>query len=232
MSARATEAIALGDRLPHGQERSTVCGENEIVPPVPSVLLGDVRPRDPAYRAALMGLTSDALPEANEDLIRIYRSTKDLSYRFKILRVLADCDEPSLQKFFADAYARERHLDMKLTALRGLAQFVTEAEIDKRLIGFRATLKNIERSTPLNFAGYEMLRSRDCLPYLVDRYGYASLNQTLAQVQEQYDRMPDAVKGLLGDDEAGNLVLLVPRAEYDRRVQIALAEIATRVEAN
>jgi len=61
---------------------------------LPSVRGGDVRPRDPAYREALMTLTSSVLPAATWDLVRIYRSTKDISYRFKILRLLFDEAKP------------------------------------------------------------------------------------------------------------------------------------------
>ena len=85
---------------------------------LPSVLEHDVGPRDPAFREALMPLTSSVLPAATWDLVRIYRSTKDLSYRFKILRLLFDEADPELESFFAEAYSRERYLDMKIAALR------------------------------------------------------------------------------------------------------------------
>ena len=146
---------------------------------LPAVLDGDVKSRDPKYRAALMSLDSSVLPSATADLVRIYRSTKDLAYRFKILRLLSDHDDPELESFFAEAYARERHLDMKVAALRGLAQFAAEPEIDKRLAGFRATLAKREVTTPLNFTEYEYLRQRSALPYLVERYGYQSIHRTL-----------------------------------------------------
>jgi hypothetical protein len=190
------------------------------------VLEGEVRPRDPDYRAALMGLTTAVLPEATAGLVRIYRSSKDQAYRLKVLTLLFDHPDPELEGFFAEAYARERYLDMKVAALRGLAQFATEEEIDTRLAGFRKVLAKREMTTPLNFSEYEYLRQRSALPYLVERYGYPSLHRTLQQVQEQYDRMPDEVKGLIGEDENGRIVPLVTRAEHERRLKAALAIVA------
>lgn len=86
----------------------------------------------------------------------------------------------------------------------------------------------MEQSTPLNFVEYEILLGPFCLLYLVERYGYASLQQTLAQVRAQHQRMPDAAKGLLTANESGDVVETVSREDYRRRVDEAIAEVRAR----
>lgn len=195
---------------------------------LPSVLRGDVRERSREYREALSSLTPDVLPTAAPELVRIYWSTKDLLYRNTILKLLVECDRPELEEFFAAAYSRERYHSMKVTALRGLAQFADEKDIAARLTKLRESLRKVELSTPLNFAEYEELLGPFALPYLVKRYGYASLVATLAQVQAQYERMPDAAKGICTTTETGEFIQLVTREEYDRRMADALAELRSR----
>ena len=133
-----------------------------------------------------------------------------------------------MAEFFAEAYSPERYHSIKLTALRGLAQFASEQEIAERLAKLRASLRKVEQSTPLNFSEYEMLLAPQSLPYLVQRYGYASLNETLDQVRSQYERMPEPVKGLVTADESGNFIVLVSREEYLRRVAQAVEEVRAR----
>ena len=133
-----------------------------------------------------------------------------------------------MAEFFAEAYARERYHSMKATALRGLAQFANEQEIADQLIKLRASLQKVEQSTPLNFSEYEMLLAPQSLPYVVQRYGYVSLNETLDQVNAQYERMPDPVKGLVTADESGNFIVLVSREEYRLRVAQAVEEVRAR----
>lgn len=192
------------------------------------MLLGDVRERSPEYREAISKLTPDVLPEAAPELVRIYWATKDLFYRSTVLKLLVDCDRPELEDFFAAAYTRERHHSLKVIALRGLAQFAAEEEIAARLAKLRVSLRKVELSTPLNFTEYEQLLGPFALPYLVNRYGYPSLVETLAQVKAQYDRMPDPAKGLCTTTASGELVLLVSRDEYDGRLANAIAEIDSR----
>lgn len=195
---------------------------------LPSVLLGDVRERSSEYREALSSLTPDVLPEAVPELVRIYWATKDLFYRNTILKLLVDCDRPELEEFFAAAYQRERYHSRKITALRGLAQFAQEKDIAARLTKLRESLRKVELSTPLNFTEYEELLGPFALPYLVKRYGYPSLIETLAQVQAQYDRMPDAAKGICTTTENGEFIQLVTREEYDTRIAEAMAELRSR----
>ena len=80
----------------------------------------------------------------------------------------------------------------------------------------------------LNFTEYEQLPGPFALPYLVKRYGCPSLVETLAQVNAQCDRMPDAAKGLCTTTVSGEFVLLVTHDEYDRRLANAIAEIDPR----
>lgn len=195
---------------------------------LPEILRGDVLERNPEYRTELLRLTPVVLPDAAPYLTRIYRCTKDLALRNSILKLLADYDLPELEPFFAEAYARERHLEMKVVAMRGLAQFASEPDIAERLASLRGSLRKVEQSTPLNYFQYEMLLGPRSLPYLVKRYGYTSLHETVAQVKAEYERMPDAVKGLVTTDESGNVIELVSREDYKRRMDEALAEVRAR----
>ena len=61
---------------------------------------------------------------------------------------------------------------------------------------------------PYNYQEYELLRGRNALPYLVERYGYACLRETLEQVDRQYDAMPEAFKGHFTVDDDGEVVTL------------------------
>jgi hypothetical protein len=123
---------------------------------------------------------------------------------------LYDKKYDSLKQFFQDAYKKERYLDIKLLALRGLSPFLIEGEVEKLLKGFRESLAKRQVSTPYNYQEYESLRGRNALPYLIEKYGYACFRETLAQVNKQYDEMPDAFKGHFTTNEKGDIVNLRP----------------------
>ena len=83
---------------------------------------------------ALFGLDKKAISIDNLDyLTNIYNSTKQLDIRNKILKMLYDFDFVILKEFFSNAYKKERYLDMKIYALRGLSNFVRENYIAKLL---------------------------------------------------------------------------------------------------
>ncbi|KAF1054676.1 MAG: hypothetical protein GAK43_00718 [Stenotrophomonas maltophilia] len=175
----------------------------------PEVLADPANQRQPAFRAALFALRAPTLDEHGaERLVAIYLASKQLDIRKRILHLLYDLTYPVLQAFFAQAWRKERYLDMKVQALRGLAPWIDEAEMARLLAGFRATLAKREQSTPYNYQEYELLRGACALPYLVERYGYACLVETLEQLERQYQAMPDAFKGHFSVDAAGEIVSL------------------------
>ena len=141
-------------------------------------------------------------------LMRIYAATKQLYIRNTILKLLYDASFLELKAFFEHAYKKERYLDMKLHALRGLSQFISEKEIEKLLVKFNESLLKRAQSTPYNYQEYELLRGKNALPYLVETYHYECFKNTLAQVNRQYDAMPEAFKGHFTTNENGDFVSL------------------------
>ena len=161
------------------------------------------------FRNALFGLKKNVISIENlEYLTNIYNSTKELDIRNKILKLLYDFDFATLKEFFSNAYKKERYLDMKIYALRGLSNFVGEKEIAKLLEKFNQTLAKRQETTPYNYQEYELLRGKNALPFLVEKYGYNCLKETLEQVNKQYNAMPEAFKGHFTTDENGESVML------------------------
>ena len=161
------------------------------------------------FRNALFGLDKSAISIQNSEyLTNIYNSTKQLDIRNKILKLLYDFDFATLKEFFSNAYEKERYLDMKIYALRGLANFVEEKEIAKLLEKFNQTLTKRQETTPYNYQEYELLKGKNALPYLVEKYNHICFIETLEQVNRQYNAMPEAFKGHFTTDENGESVML------------------------
>ncbi len=176
----------------------------------PEILTDEkIKENKPDFRKALFSLDKNLIDKNNiSHLIRIYSTTKHLDIRNKILKLLYDCDFPELKDFFNNAYKKERYLDMKIYALRGLAKFISEKEIEKLLIKFNEILKKRQVTTPYNYQEYELLRGKNALPYLADKYKYNCFKVTLDQVNEQYEVMPEVFKGIFTIDENGEFIQL------------------------
>ena len=177
---------------------------------LPDILTrGGVNESGVNYRNALVGLSEDDIDEDSAHVITaIYNGTKQQYYRNLCLKLLYNKPYRILRDFFAKAYKRERHLDMKLLSLRGLAQFADEEEIAILLKKFNVNLGKRAEATPYNYQEYELLLGDNALPYLVDRYGYACFQETLAIVLAQYKSMPDTFKEHFTIDADGNVVPL------------------------
>jgi hypothetical protein len=153
-----------------------------------------------------------------EAIINIYTSAKDLYIRNTCLKLLYNKNNVLLKSFFEAAYKKERYLDMKINALRGLAHYIAEHEIKKLLIKFNETLRKRKETTPYNYQEYELLLGKDSLSYLEKKYSYECLKETLAIVQSQYDEMPEAFKGHFTVDENGNTILLRTVEETNKMI--------------
>ena len=172
------------------------------------------------FRSALFSLDKNSIDKDNfVHLARIYSATKQLDLRNKVLRLLYDFDFPQLKDFFDSAYKKERYLDMKIYALRGLSQFISEKDIEKLLHKFNLTLLKRQETTPYNYQEYELLRGQNSLPYLVEKYNYNCFKETLNQVNEQYNAMPDAFKGHFTIDEKGQVVSLRSPEESSKMIK-------------
>jgi len=172
------------------------------------------------FRNALFSLDKNTIDKDNFlHLTRIYSATKQLDIRNKILRLLYDFEFPELKEFFNTAYKKERYLDMKIYALRGLSIFLEEKEIEKLLQKFNQTLSKRQETTPYNYQEYELLRGQNSLPYLAKKYNYNCYNATLDQVNTQYNVMPDAFKGHFTIDENGEFVSLRDSEESSKMIK-------------
>ncbi|MHC6201988.1 hypothetical protein ACYULU_02190 [Breznakiellaceae bacterium SP9] len=172
------------------------------------------------FREAFANLTENDIVNDNEieAIINIYTKSKDLYIRNTSIKLLYNKDNTILKDFFEKAYKKERYLDMKIRALRGLARYITEAEIKKILVKFNETLKKRPETTPYNYQEYELLLGKNALPYLYKKYSYECLKETLDIVQKQYDEMPEAFKGHFTTDENGNTVLLRTPEETNKMI--------------
>lgn len=171
------------------------------------------------FRDALYQLDTENLTSENTDvLIKIYKTTKQIDYRNRILKLLYTHNSSDLQEFFEGAYKKERYLDMKIYALRGLALFSNEKYIEKLVNKLKLILAKREETTPYNYQEYELLRGKNALPFLVGTYNYNCLKELLQQVNEQYERMPDAFKGHFTTDENGEITNLRTPAENSKLI--------------
>lgn len=171
------------------------------------------------FSPAIFSLNKEIINKNNfKHLTKIYYATKKLDIRLRILKLLYDFDFPELKDFFNDAYRKERYLDLKICALRGLSQFIMEKEIALLLQKFNQTLAKRQESTPYNYQEYELLRGQNALPYLVKRYNYDCFRKTYEQLENQYHAMPDAFKGHFTTDENGEHVALRTPGESKKMI--------------
>lgn len=187
----------------------------------PEILTDEnAKQKHPDFKTALFDLNAkDITSKDLEHLIRIYTTTKEISYRNRILKLLYDHNDPELYSFFEKAYKKERYHDMKVYALRGLAQFAEEKELVKLIDKLKISLAKTEKTTPYNYQEYELLRGKNALPFLIEKYNYVSFKVLLAQVNEQYEKMPDAFKGHITTDEFGEIVLLRTPGESSKMIR-------------
>jgi DNA gyrase/topoisomerase IV subunit A len=162
---------------------------------------------------------AEVAAENAEILEEIYDKVKDLYHRNLILRTLVWYDARDLKAFFLKAFKRERYLDMRLTAIRGYANYASEKEIDKLMAKFTEILIKRPESTPYNYQEYEMIRSVFGLPYLVKRFAYKSFINALEQTEKQYNDMPDAFKGIFTLNERGESVELISAEERNKSME-------------
>ena len=164
--------------------------------------------RNLKFREAINDLDYHYIKENDVHVLKdIYFKIKDIALRNKILGSLM-YKEIGLKQFFLDAYKKERYLDMKLKAVRGLANYATETEIDQIMEHFLKLLMKRPETTPYNYQEYEYIRSACGLPYLIKKYGYSCFEKALRQEEKQYNEMPEAFKGHYTFDEDGKLIVL------------------------
>ena len=106
--------------------------------------------------------------------------------------------------FFLKVFKKERYLDIKLMAVRGYAVYATEEEVSAVMNKLLELLKKRPEKTPYNYTEYEPMRSVFLMPYLLENYNYPCFQLFNAQLEKQYNDMPDCFKNIFTLDELGN----------------------------
>ena len=173
-----------------------------------------------AFQDAFKSLTENDVKDDKEikAVINIYTTAKDLYIRNTCIKLLYNKSSEMLKDFFEKAFKKERYLDMKILALRGLVNYIKENDIKKLLTKFNKTLRKRKETTPYNYQEYELLLGKNSLPYLHKKYPYDCIKETLNIVQKQYNEMPDAFKGHFTVDENGNTVALRSPRESSKMI--------------
>ncbi|EJW15420.1 hypothetical protein PAV_8c00840 [Paenibacillus alvei DSM 29] len=107
---------------------------------------------------------------------------------------------------------------MKLMAVRGYAAFADQNEVAVLMKKLLELLKKRPESTPYNYQEYEILRSAFLMPYLLKQYNYECFKAFNDQLEQQYDAMPEAFKGVFTCDENGDVVQLIPPEKSRKRI--------------
>lgn len=140
--------------------------------------------------------------------IEKYISTKDVFERNQILKTAVLKLPENGKEFFLAAFKKERYLDMKLTAVRGYAEYASEDEVNVLMKKMFELLIRRGQTTPNNYQEYEPMRSPFLIPFLLNKYKYQCFSSFAEQLEKQYDMMDDTWKGIFTLNENGTPVKL------------------------
>ena len=148
--------------------------------------------------------------------MEIYFQEKEVSKRSEILRKLLLDMPVNAKDFFLKVFKKERYLDMKLSAVRGYAVYATEEEVSTLMSKLLELLKKRPEKMPYNYTEYEPMRSVFLMPYLLEHYDYACFRIFDAQLEKQYEDMPNCFKGIFTLDELGNVRIIRDKEEVEK----------------
>lgn len=140
--------------------------------------------------------------------IEDYTSIKDILKRNTVLKEAVSNPAEYSKEFFLAAFKKERYLDMKLTAVRGYAEYAYEEEVGVLMTKMLELLIKRGQTTPNDYQEYEPMRSPFLMPYLLNKYNYQCFKVFAEQLDKQYAVMDDEWKGIFTLDECGELVQL------------------------
>ena len=140
--------------------------------------------------------------------IEDYKSIKDILKRNAALKEAVSNPTEYGKEFFLAAFKKERYLDMKLTAVRGYAEYASEEEVGVLMTKMLELLIKRGQTTPNDYQEYEPMRSPFLMPYLLNKYNYQCFKVFAEQLDKQYAAMDDEWKGIFTLDECGELVQL------------------------
>lgn len=140
--------------------------------------------------------------------IEDYTSIKDILKRNAVLKEAVSTPTEYSKEFFLAAFKKERYLDMKLTAVRGYAEYASEEEVGVLMVKMLELLIKRGQTTPNDYQEYEPMRSPFLMPYLLNKYNYQCFKVFAEQLDKQYAAMDDEWKGIFTLNENGELVQL------------------------
>lgn len=140
--------------------------------------------------------------------IEDYKSIKDILKRNVVLKEAVLNLPANGKEFFLAAFKKERYLDMKLTAVRGYAEYASEEEVSLLMAKMLEMLVKRGQTTPNDYQEYEPMRSPFLMSYLLNRYNYQCFRVFAEQLDKQYTAMDDEWKGIFTLNECGELVQL------------------------
>ena len=140
--------------------------------------------------------------------IEAYKSIKDILNRNAILKEAVSNPTEYGKDFFLAAFKKERYLDMKLTAVRGYAEYASEEEVNVLMSKMLELLIKRGQTTSNDYQEYEPMRSPFLMPHLLNRYNYQCFKTFAEQLDKQYAAMDDEWKGIFTLNERGELVQL------------------------
>ncbi|MBQ8941416.1 MAG: hypothetical protein IJ062_06210 [Firmicutes bacterium] len=146
-----------------------------------------------------------------------YFSEKSVPYRYDILRQIALEPQEHTKSFFLKSFNKERHLDMRMLAMRGYAYYAEEAEIEPLMEKLHKILIKSAVSTPYNYEEYGLLMSDFHKKHFLDTYGYNCFKTFFEQVEKLYTDLPAVYKGLVTCDEQGNEINPMSDEEWEKR---------------
>lgn len=138
--------------------------------------------------------------------IEDYTSIKDILKRNAVLKEAVSTPTEYSKEFFLAAFKKERYLDMKLTAVRGYAEYASEEEVGVLMVKMLELLIKRGQTTPNDYQEYEPMRSPFLMPYLLNKYNYQCFKVFAEQLDKQYAAMDDEWKGIFTLNENGELV--------------------------
>ena len=138
--------------------------------------------------------------------IEDYTSIKDILKRNTVLKEAVSNPDEYSKEFFLAAFKKERYLDMKLTAVRGYAEYASEEEVGVLMTKMLELLIKRGQTTPNDYQEYEPMRSPFLMPYLLSKYNYQCFKVFAEQLDKQYAAMDDEWKGIFTLDANGDIV--------------------------
>ena len=158
-------------------------------------------------------------------LLDYYWNFKDIYIRSILLRLASRYSGEETVPFLKQAFRRCKQFDMRFSALKGLAPFLSESEFCSMLSRYMESFVKALKRAPLDYSDIEFLQSDHGISYLLDRYPYPCILEAKTIFDEQYACFPSVLKGIFHFDSIGNIHRDIERSDFDHRMNVALDEI-------